>query len=928
MTTPADRWAQIDALFAAVLTQPVGERDAYLEASTTGDPQMRAAVKALLTSFDRADAQLAEVAGDLLPLGTTGLDIERLEEVWRGDDVTSAGQDVVGLAPGTRLGAYEIQGEIGRGGMGAVLLASRADEAFERQVAIKLLRPTRSGATWHRRFQAERRLLAALEHENIARLYDSGETADGRPYLIMEYVEGTRLDDYADERRLDLTARVRLMVTVCDAVSHAHQRLIVHRDLKPANVMVTSSGAVKLLDFGIAELLTSVPEDADPAEAPGRMLTPDYASPEQVHGDVVGAATDVYSLGVMLHELLTGVRPPWQSMVLTTDDARQLSAAIVPPSRTVTSLAPSSEAARAANARRTSTDELARTLRGDLDAVLLTALSPMPGDRYASVEAMRDDLRRWLERRPVLVRRAGPAYRARRFMQRNPTLVLLGVGSMLSTVVFVAFLVIQSRRIAAERDIAQRERARAEEVAAFLTGLFEAADPFGAFDPDTIRAGQLLDRGVARLDRELARRPDVQAEMQTVLGGIYYNLNRTEQARTLLERAVASRRADPRTPPRALATSLSRLGEVLRAESRWAPAESTFREALALQERSGDLGVSRLPLVVGDLARLYNETNRFDSAQVLYDRALDLLRRQAVPDSIALAQLLGDRGWLASRAGDDSLALVLSQESLALHRATFGDGHPTTLVSIGNLAFLLDQAGRSADAVALHREAVVGLEKRLGGDHSAVSIALVNLASALAGSGAIGEAVSTAERAVVIDRRRLPGPHADLARKLSELASLYESSGRIGDAERTLVESEAMHVATLGSSDPGSAITLARLGGLRCRDGASAGSRQQGLADLRRAVTALDGALPGAHPQRIARRLTFATCMARNGQADAAASMVGELVTLAVGAHAANSPIVGMTLRNWRALHRQRGDSSAVMRVERLADSLGVVLNR
>ena len=812
--------------------------------------------------------------------------------------------------------------------MGAVYLATRDNLDFERQVAIKVLPRERDHGVWRRRFQAERRMLATLEHPNIARLYDSGTATDGRSFLVMEYIQGERLDQYADTHLLDVRERVRLMLSMCDAVNFAHQRLIVHRDLKPANVLVTRDGTVKLLDFGIAALLAT--DEAEPTAVVTlqHLLTPEYASPEQARGEFVGAGSDVYSLGVVLHELLSGTRPPWQHLVRNRADTAQLEQALVAPSRTFATTGTATERIAISSARNASPDRLRRSLADDLDTICLTALAPDPTRRYASADALRDDLQRFLDHRPIAAQRASIARRTLRFVQRNQALAGAGAIAALLAVSFVTSLVVQSNNLAAERDVAERERARAEEVASFLTGLFEAADPFGAMDPDTIRAGQLLDAGAATLDTKLVAQPAVQAEIQTVLGGIYQNLNRTEQARVLLERAVATRRADPRTTPLDLATSLSKLGEVFRSESRFDDAEKAFTDALALYGRAGATAVHRLPGATADLGRVMNETNRFDSASVLYDRALALLRSSAQPDTQALVLVLGDRGWLASRMGQDSLSLSLAQESLVLERAFEGNAHPTTLVIIGNVAYQLDQLGRSAEAVPLHREAVAGLRKRLGDAHRAVSVAQNNLASSLARTGAHEEAVAVAEQALQIMQRSVGREHPDVAIALNYLASAYESAGRMDETLSTLAASYDMHVRTLGPRAPGTGIMLARLGGTRCRADASAVSKRQALRDLRAALAVLDSVFPPPHPQRISRHISYGACLVRSGQVAEGTAELNAQAELAWKNHPASAPIVAQALRGLRAAHEEQKDTVAVASINRLADSLRVNLAR
>jgi serine/threonine protein kinase len=402
-----ERWHQVRELFDSVIEQPPYSREAYLREKTADDAELRQEVEGLLSSFDPEDSLLTTPA-------VAGLDGVLPED--KGESFE-----------GRRIGPYELLKKIGSGGMGSVYVAAPTDrgEDCEQWVAVKLVRPGMNTDAILQRFSMERRVLAGLNHSNIARLLDGGTSDEGLPYLVMEYVDGTPMDRYADERNLDVSQRVELFRTVCDAVQYAHENLIVHRDLKPANILVTSGGVVKLLDFGIAKIM-----DRDAAQIAGGQaqdagpMTPQFASPEQVLGEPVTTASDVYALGVILYRLLTGQSPyrigNWTQgalfQAITQSDPEKPSLAVTPAEGA--NEADAAMLSEAARTREGSPERLSRRLEGDLDAIVLAALRKEPERRYSSVERFSDDLRRHLEGHPVLAREDAVPYRISGFVQR------------------------------------------------------------------------------------------------------------------------------------------------------------------------------------------------------------------------------------------------------------------------------------------------------------------------------------------------------------------------------------------------------------------------------------------------------------------------------------------------------------------------------
>lgn len=555
-----ERWQQIDAVFAAALEQPAAGRDAFLERACGHDPELAREVRALLASDPLAEAALGESATAFAgPL----VDVV-MPDSGAGDASQSAG---------VRLGPYRVIREIGRGGMGAVYLAERDDQQFEKRVAIKLVKRGMDTDEVLRRFRYERQILASLEHPNIARLYDGGVSDDGRPYLVMEYIEGQAIDIYCDQLCLTVDRRLELFRSVCEAVQFAHQNLIIHRDLKPSNILVTPDGTIKLLDFGIARLLQHDAPDDTSARTETRAFTPEYASPEQILGHRATTASDVYGLGVVLHQLLAGRR----DVVTGTQDDRNHAA------RELVDRLPDrpSDSARAgvatiAAARGTSIERLVRRLKGDVDAIVLKALEKEPTRRYDSPRAFAADVERHLTGAPVIARRATHGYRLWRYARRHRS----GVAASLTLgALIVAFGLFYSARITRERDLAERQRDKAEQVVGFLTGMLTAADPNKA-QGDTLTVYDILARSEQRLDTALAAQPEVQEELWRVLGATYRELGDYTRARGLLERSYASALARRGKADSLALETASQLAGALQALGHRDSAERTVRRVL------------------------------------------------------------------------------------------------------------------------------------------------------------------------------------------------------------------------------------------------------------------------------------------------------------------------------------------------------------
>ena len=567
-TDPADgRWARLKELYHEALERPEEARAAFLDAACADDPALREELAALLRVRPEAEAALDAWAAQIPPVRALA--------------------DGPGVLPHLQVGPYRLVREVGRGGMGTVFLAERADGQYVQRVALKLIRSGGASAEAQRRFRAERQILARLAHPGIARLLDGGLTPpapdapDGLPYLVMEYVAGEELPAYCDARGLGLDARLALFLQVGDAVAYAHRNLVVHRDLKPSNVLVTegeaSEGepAVKLLDFGIARLLDDEHADGTATETGAHALTPAYAAPEQIRGEAATTATDVYALGVLLYELLTGQRP-FRLQGRSPAEAERVLASTVPP-RPSTALTRAADAPALARVRADTPPRLARRLRGDLDTIVLKALATEPTRRYATVEAFADDLRRYRAHLPVRARPDTTAYRTARFVRRHRAGVAAGL--------LVAVAVLGGAGVALwQGRVARLEAQKAEAALQFIASALTTADP-NSGDPETpIRA--VLDTAAARLDADLAGQPLVAAGVNRTVGVAYLGLGLFDRAERHLARSVALYAAAGPRHRAEHADALLHLAVTLDSEGRTADAVGLYARTLAVARRA------------------------------------------------------------------------------------------------------------------------------------------------------------------------------------------------------------------------------------------------------------------------------------------------------------------------------------------------------
>ena len=785
-------WPKIEALFHEAVELPPDDRDAFLRKACAANPGIYKEVLSLLEE---------------------DLNVHSMLDGWALDAVDLQSEAIIGK----QIGPYQITQEIGSGGMGAVYLAERTEGEFEQHVAMKLIKRGMDSNQILQRFKIERQILARLQHPNIARLLDGGLTDDGFPYFTLEYIEGEPIDSYCDNKKFSVEDRLRLFQSVCSAVQYAHQNLIVHRDLKPSNILVTEDGTVKLLDFGIAKVVTEESGATALTRTGSRVMTPRYAAPEQVRGEPVTTATDVYALGVILYELLAR-NSPYRLENSTPLDIEKAICYSQPkrPSTAITKRVSNRDSASSpkmvSQTRSTQPHRLRRQLAGDLDNICLMALRKEPERRYRSAEQFSEDISRYLNRLPVRARPDTFGYRTQKFVQRHKIAAVSTISVVLLIVILVAFY---TARLARERDRAQLETQKAEQVTTFLTELFEVSDPSQS-KGETVTARELLDRGADRIKKELSNQPEVQAAMMGVMGEVYYSLGLFADARGLHEQAVDIRRSLLGEDNPEVAESLNNLANVLEAQGDYDAAETLHRTSLALRRKL--LGENHLEVAesLDDLAWDLFQKGNYDRAGTLYTEALVIRRKVLGEEHIDIAASLNNLAEVFHEKGEYNSAEVLYRQALAMNNKLLGEEHREVATNMSNLANLLRIVGKNEEAEPLHRQALALRQKLLGNDHPDVTSSLNSLAVLLYEKGDYEAAEPLFREALKLRRERLGEFHPRVAVPLTGLAVLLREKGDLEAAEAAFRESLELHKKTLPKGHPNIAHPLHWLGALLC----------------------------------------------------------------------------------------------------------------
>ena len=781
----ADYWRRVERVLDVALETDPSRWPALVAEQCEGDDAIRREVESLLGRYTTAQSYLK--SGPVLIASA----------------LLNEARDAGVSYEGQRFGAYRVVRELGRGGMSRVFLAERADGEFEQHVALKVLRSGLDSDLDLNRFKVERQILASLNHPNIARLLDGGVTPEGVPFLLMELVEGEPIDQYCDTRRFGVRQRLMLFLDMAAAVQSAHRSLVVHRDLKPSNIFVTRDGVVKLLDFGLAKLLG--PEDPSaPARAAAsthRWMTPEYAAPEQILARPITTSTDVYQLGAVLYRLLTGRTPFGDRATSVHELERAILDAEPPP--------------------------MIGELRGDIEAILRKALAKEPNARYASVQDLADDIRRYLERRPVTARRQTTAYRLRRFARRHRASVLAAAALTALIGVYAGTVLADRARIRRALVEAQAGTRKAEQVTDFMLGLFEAAEG-GQSLHDTVTAHLLLSRGAERANA-LSGQPELKAQMLDVIGRIHTQLGEGDKARPLLTEALAIRRSLHGDMHPEVATSLEALANVSEASRDMAETVRLRRRALEIRRaiaapedpktldalyalalslhRSGDRAAAE-PLFdewLGAIARQPRQVSELRASQLMDASELVFARGQfARSDSLGhevLAirrSLYGERHSLVAEAvshiagnaearRDYPLADSLYRAAEEILRAVYPQGHPSLAITLKLHGNALQRSDRFVDAEPLLREARTLNERFRGQNSLAVANSDIDLGLNLAMVGKYTEAEAFDRDAIRIYRSMFDDKNAMLVMARDHLADALRGQGRFAEAEPLLL---------------------------------------------------------------------------------------------------------------------------------------------
>jgi len=777
-----ERWQRLEELFHRATNLDPAERAAFLERECAGDEALLGPLRRLLEE----DAREVDLVGQLGVVPRPA------------------------FAPmvGREIGVYRLTSLIAAGGMGMVYKAVRTDGLFQQAVAVKLIRAETATEATLKRFEFERRTLASLQHPNIAHLYDGGTTEDGIPYLVMEFLEGLPIDQYCNLHRLPLRERLRLFLDVCRAVHFAHQNLIVHRDLKPGNILVDHHGTCKLLDFGIARLI-----EGEEGEAPAathtlaRVMTPEFASPEQLRGGHITTGTDVYSLGVVLYLLLTG-RKPFDSGSHSVGEWERI-VSERPPSRPSSVIdrqgLPESSASGACSGEfaelcGTTRAKLKRWLMGDLDRVVLMALRKEPERRYASVQQFAEDIERHLSGQTVIAREDSVLYRAGKFVQRNRLAVGSALLLMLSILGALVLTLSAQSRIEQEALHGRIEADSFRTNADFLMDAFLTSHSFSdAGERDLARQRILLQADQVR--RQYPRDRHLRANLLDALGKLCVRLDLFPEADALIHEALQIRIEEFGDVSLEVALSYGSLGRLAYQRGDFEAAAGSFERALRLH-RTCDQGVhTNVATAANDLAVALRNLGRLEAAQRLHEEAV-ALRRETGNKSLQVAESLNNLAGVHLDRQQFGPAFDLLAESLKIRREILGDHHPLTLQSFSNLSIAAWHQGDPDSARRYLQEAEAGYRQLRADGVEALGRTLSNLAALYIQEGELDRADQALDESLALLREGLGPGHPRVITALSKLAQLRHRQGRDAEARSTWLDAISTCRAARGAGDP------------------------------------------------------------------------------------------------------------------------------
>jgi serine/threonine-protein kinase len=748
----AARVRRLRELFDALVELPIGERDARLRDAAGVDAAMRREVLALLAADGETDARLSS-----------------------GVIAATSALDEGAASVGARLGPYQLARVVGHGGMGTVYEAVRVDDQYRKRVAVKLVQSGLDSPLALARFRRERQILANLEHRNIATLLDGGVSVDGRPFLVMEYVEGAPITTWCDTHRSTIRERLGLFRQMCAAVQHAHNNLVVHGDLKPGNVFVATDGTVKLLDFGIATLLSPEEDASMPiTRSAARALTPEYASPEQLRGDALTTVTDVYSLGVVLFELLAGRRPYTVGSRALIDLERAILESPTPK--------PSTQATTESAASRGERDleRLRRALAGDLDAIVQRALAPEPSRRYATADALADDVRRYLDGLPVRAQRDWAGYRLAKFVRRNAAAVVASALVVVALIGGVVTTTVQARR-------ARSAQAQAEEVSDFLRTLLSSVKP--ATGGRDVAVSEVLDSAASRLPTQLQEQPEARAQLERVIADSYLSLGRYDEAERHLRELLALRRAQSRDKA---VIVINDIGRIALAKGELDRADSLLRAALALQDSLSRQPDTTRAVIFDNMGTVAHARGDNREAARLHDDALREFTRLLSPNDDRLAISMNNVAVARGELNEWAAAESLHRAVVSIVRRNHPE--PATLVADAEntLAGVLDLQGKTLAAESSFVRVLELRKKLLGTEHPDYASTLFSYAMNQMDKPDYPRAIASCQEVLALRGKTVPESHPSIAACLQTMGRAQDKLGDTASARKALEESLAL----------------------------------------------------------------------------------------------------------------------------------------
>jgi len=891
-----DRFKKLKEILIHVLDLPENERDGYLDQVCAGDAALR----------EEVEAKLALVGRDPGVMKTRGV-----QDLVSGDAVAGLLEEL-DPAPAEQIGPYRIKGILGEGGMGLVYHAEQL-EPIRREVALKVIKLGMDTKEVIARFESERQALALMDHPNIARVHDAGSTEEGRPYFVMEYVEGIPITDFCDRHRLSTRQRLELFSQVCLAIHHAHQKGIIHRDIKPSNVLVSDHNGTatpKVIDFGVAKATSQRLTEKTMFTEQGQLIgTPEYMSPEQaeISGAHVDITTDVYSLGVLLYELLTGVLP-FESEALRAagfDEIRRIMREDEPPKPSTRISALGNRATDIANNRRSSVSVLSRAIRGELDWIIMLAMEKERSRRYQSASELALDIERHLRDEPVVAGPPSTAYRLRKLVKRHKrvvgslaaVIVALTVGLGLSTTMFF--------RAESARAEAESEAQKAAQINTFLQEMLASVNPAEQGRDVTVR--EVLDEAAKTVEAELAGQPEIRAAVHDTIGTTYTALGLYTDADSHLRTALATRQGSLGQSHADVATSLFNLANLLLQRGEYEESEQLFKDALAMRRELFGEEHPDIAACLHGLAAAQSSLGRYDEAKLLLRSSLAMQGKLLGEEHPDVAGGLNTLANILYIQGEYAEAETLLRQALVIHRKHLGEEHPEVGQAMNSLATLLQLQGKYSEAESLFREALAMRRELLGEEHPEVAASFGNLGLILRLQGKFGEAERYYRKALAIQRKQHDGDHPDTAANLHNLATVLKIQERYAEAEPLSREAVAMVTRCFGEEHPNTATCLASLAGLLGYQGkhAEAESLYKNALAMRRKVL-------GEEHASVALNLDdLANLLQNQGRYAEAESYSRRSLLMQEKLLGEQHPDVARSLHRLATIHMQRGESDS-----------------